>query len=211
MFGNNASMKKTLILSYTPRENSNTKKMLDFFIANNQDKTEITFVDLAEEAPDLLLKENLNLYVNRNFGGVALSEEEQKVLAKNDKLMNQLLETDFVVLASPMYNFTIPATVKAWFDAVIQAGKTFAYTETGLKGLCENTEALILMTSGSDFGIEPYKNVNFATPLLITSFDFLGISAQAINKFGMIQYQDKAEQMIEDAKEEITEISNQWY
>ncbi|WP_055436739.1 FMN-dependent NADH-azoreductase [Lacinutrix algicola] len=204
-------MKKTLILSYTPRDNSNTKKMLDFFIENNQDKTEITFVDLAEEAPDLLLKENLNLYVNRNFGGVELTNEEQKVLAKNDKMMQQLLDTDFVVLASPMYNFSVPATVKAWFDAVIQAGRTFTYTETGIKGLCENTKALVLMTSGSDFGIEPYKSVNFATPFLLTSFNFLGISAETINKFGMIQYADKSEQMIEDAKEEIKEVSNKWY
>jgi len=204
-------MKKTLILSYTPRENSNTKKMLDFFIENNQDKTEITFIDLAEEAPDLLLKENLNLYVNRNFGGVELTDEQQNVLAKNDKLTQQLLNTDFVVLASPMHNFSIPAPVKAWFDAVIQAGKTFTYTETGIKGLCENTKALVLMTSGSDFGIEPYKSVNFATPFLITAFDFLGVPAEAINKFGMIQYADKAEQMIEDAKEEIKVVSNKWY
>ena len=204
-------MKKTLILSYTPREGSNTKKMLDFFIENNQDKTEITFIDLAEEAPDLLLKENLNLYVNRNFGGVELTDEQQNVLAKNDKLTQQLLNTDFVVLASPMHNFSIPAPVKAWFDAVIQAGKTFTYTETGIKGLCENTKALVLMTSGSDFGIEPYKSVNFATPFLITAFDFLGVPAEAINKFGMIQYADKAEQMIEDAKEEIKVVSDKWY
>ncbi|MCL7764679.1 NAD(P)H-dependent oxidoreductase [Polaribacter sp. Z014] len=204
-------MKKTLILSYTPRDNSNTKKMLDFFIENNQNKTEITFVDLAEEAPDLLLKENLNLYVNRNFGGVALTDEQQKILAKNDKMMQQLLDTDYVVLASPMYNFSIPATVKAWFDAVIQAGKTFGYTETGVQGFCKNTKALILMTSGSDFGMEPYKSVNFATPFLITAFDFLGIPAEAINKFGMIQYADKSEQMIADAKEEIKNVSDKWY
>jgi len=204
-------MKKTLVISYTPRDNSNTKKMLDFFIEHNQDKTEIIIVDLAEDAPDLLLKENLNLYVNRNFGGIALTEEQQQVLVKNDKLMQQLLEADYVVLASPMYNFSIPATVKAWFDAVIQAGKTFAYTETGIKGLCENTKALILMTSGSDFGIQPYKDVNFATPFLITAFGFMGISAEAINKFGMAQYADKAEQMIRDAQEEIKNISNKWY
>jgi len=112
-------MKKTLIVNYTPRVNSNTKKMVDYFIESNKMKTEITFLDLTEETPDLLLKENLNLYVARNFGEAELTEEEQKVLAKNDRLMNQLLNTDFVVLATPMYNFTIPATVKAWFDAVI--------------------------------------------------------------------------------------------
>ena len=204
-------MKKTLILSYTPRENSNTKKMLDFFIENNQDKTEITFIDLAEEAPDLLLKENLNLYVNRNFGGVELTTEQQEVLAKNDKLTQQLLDADFVVLASPMYNFSVPATVKAWFDGVIQAGKTFTYTETGIKGLCENKQALILMTSGSDFGKEPYKSVNFATPFLKTSFNFLGISAEAINIFGTQQYADQFDEMLKDSKQKIELLSKKWY
>ena len=185
--------------------------MLDHFIESNQTKTEITFLDLAEEAPDLLLKENLNLYVARNFGGVELTEKQEEVLAKNDKMMNQLLETDYIVLASPMYNFTIPATVKAWFDGVIQAGKTFTYTETGLKGLCEGKQALILMTSGSDFAMEPYKSVNFATPLLITSFDFLGISAEAINAFGMVQYAERVEKIINDSKNKIDLLSERWY
>ena len=204
-------MKKTLIVNYTPRVDSNTKKMVDYFIEINKEKTEITFLDLTEETPDLLLKENLNLYVARNFGGVQLTDEQQKVLSKNDKMMNQLLDTDYVVLASPLYNFTIPATVKAWFDAVIQAGKTFTYTETGIKGLCENTKAVILMTSGSDFGKEPYAAVNFATPLLLTSFDFLGISAEAINSFGQIQYVDRAEELLSNSKSRIDELSNKWY
>ncbi len=204
-------MKKTLIVNYTPRVDSNTKKMVDYFIESNKAKTEITFLDLAEETPDLLLKENLNLYVARNFGGVELTEEQEKVLSKNDKMMNQLLDTDYIVLATPMYNFTIPATVKAWFDAVIQAGKTFAYTETGIKGLCENTQALILMTSGSDFGKEPYSSMNFATPLLMTSFNFLGISAEAINSFGQVAYADRAEELFENSKKSIDVLSEKWY
>ncbi|SFD15466.1 FMN-dependent NADH-azoreductase [Algibacter pectinivorans] len=204
-------MKKTLIVNYTPRVDSNTKKMVDYFIESNKMKTEITFLDLTEETPDLLLKDNLNLYVARNFGGVALSKDQQNVLSKNDKMMTQLLDTDFVVLASPMYNFTIPATVKAWFDAVIQAGRTFAYTDTGIKGLCENKQALILMTSGSDFDSEPYNKVNFATPLLLTSFGFIGIPAEAINSFGLVQYADKVEEMLANSKRKIDLLSKKWY
>ena len=204
-------MKKTLIVNYTPRIDSNTKKMVDYFIKKNKAKTEITILDLTEETPDLLLKENLNLYVARNFGGAKLTEEQQKVLSKNDKMTQQLLDTDFVVLATPMYNFTIPATVKAWFDAVIQAGKTFTYTENGIKGLCENTKALVLMTSGSDFGKEPYSTVNFATPLLLTSFDFLGITAEAINSFGQQQYEDKADELLANSKTKIDQLSKTWY
>ncbi len=204
-------MKRTLIVNYTPRENSNTKKMVDYFIERNKDKTDITILDLVEETPDLLLKENLNLVVARNFGGVELNEEQQKLLDKNDQLTNQLLETDYVVLVTPVYNYSLPATVKAWFDAVIQAGRTFTSSEKGLVGLCENTQALMLTTSGSDFTIEPLKSVNFATTLASACFRLLGIPTEAITVFGTQQYADKVEQLLEDSKDEINVLSEKWY
>lgn len=204
-------MKKTLIVNYTPRVNSNTKKMVDFFIELNKEKTDITILDLAVQPPDLLLQENLNLYVNRNFGGIELNEKEQKVLAKNDIMMNQLRNADFVVFACPMYNFSLPATVKAWFDGVIQAGETFVPTESGFKGLCENTQAMVLMTSGSDFGAEPLKSLNFATPLISACFDLIGIPCQTINVFGLQQHAHKLKEMLENANEEIKLISEKWF
>jgi len=204
-------MKKTLIVNYTPRENSNTKKMADYFIERNKDKTDITILDLTEDTPDLLLKDNLNLVVARNFGGVELNKEQQKLLNKNDQLTNQLLDTDYVVIVTPVYNYSLPATVKAWFDAVIQAGKTFAATEKGLVGLCENTQALVLTTSGSDFGKEPMKDLNFATPLASTCFNLMGISTEAITVFGTQQYADKVEELIEDSKSKIDSLSEKWY
>lgn len=204
-------MKKTLIVNYTPRENSNTKKMGDYFIQRNKEKTDITILDLTEETPDLLLKENLNPLVARNFGGVELNEAQQKLLAKNDQLTNQLLDTDYVVVVTPVYNYSLPATVKAWFDAIIQAGKTFAATEKGLVGLCENKQALVLTTSGSDFAMEPLKSINFATPLATACFDLLGIPTEAITVFGTQQYADKVEQLLEASKDEINVLSEKWY
>jgi len=67
------------------------------------------------------------------------------------------------------------------------------------------------MTSGSDFDREPYNAVNFATPLLLTSFDFIGISAEAINSFGQIQYADKSEELLADSKTRIDALSKKWY
>ncbi len=204
-------MKKTLIVNYTPRENSNTKKMLDYFITKNKDKTDFSILDLTKNTPDLLLNDNLNLVVARNFGGVELNEEEQKLLDKNDQLTNQLLDTDYVVVATPVYNYSLPATVKAWFDAVIQAGRTFAATEKGLVGLSVNTKALVLTTSGSDLGSEPMEKLNFATPLASACFDLMGISTESITVFGTQQYADKLESLIETSKKEIDLLSERWY
>lgn len=204
-------MKKTLIVNYTPREHSNTKKMVDYFIKKNSDKTEITFLDLTEVTPDLLLKDNLNLLVARNFGGVELNDEQEQLLAKNDGLTRQLLDTDYVVVVTPVYNYSLPATVKAWFDAIIQAGRTFAATDKGLVGLCENIQALVLTTSGSDLGAEPMKHLNFATPLASACFGLLGIKTDAISVFGTQQYADRLEQLLEASKGEIDAISERWY
>lgn len=205
-------MKKTLVVQYTPRVGSNTQKMLDYFIETNQDKTVITVLDLADNAPDLLLKDNLNPVVARNFGGVQLSDEQQKLLQKNDQLTEQLLATDYVVLATPVYNYSLPATVKAWFDAVIQAGKTFTATEKGLVGLAENTQAVMLTTSGSDFGMEPMKSINFATPLAATCFNLMGIaSEEPITVFGTQQYADTLDELLEASKSKIDALSQKWY
>ncbi|WP_394751015.1 FMN-dependent NADH-azoreductase [Spongiimicrobium salis] len=204
-------MKKTLIVSYTPRIDSNTKKLVDHFVARNASKTDITLLELSEEAPDLLLKENLNLYVQRNFAGLELNEQQQHVLAKNDKMRDQLLDADFIVLASPIYNMSVPATVKAWIDAIIQAGETFESTATGIMGLCENKKALVLMTSGSDFAIEPLKSVNFATTLASACLGLIGIPSETITAFGFQQYAHKSEKMIAHAKKEIDALSEKWY
>ncbi|WP_299434544.1 NAD(P)H-dependent oxidoreductase [uncultured Aquimarina sp.] len=204
-------MKKTLVISYTPRKNSNTKKLVDYFVEINADKTEISFVDLVKFPPDLLLRENLNLFVDRNSKGVTLNAKEQKILNHNDKMMQQVLDTDYIVVASPMYNFSLPATVKAWIDAIIQSGKTFTMTGMGPKGLCENKKALVLMTSGSDFAIEPLKSVNFATSLLSACFNFIGIPLESVNAFGLEQYPDELSKKLDKAKRKIQIVSKKWY
>ncbi len=58
------------MVSYTSRVDFSTEKLLKFFLEESKHKTKIDFLDLAKEAPDLLIKENLNLMVKRNIGGI---------------------------------------------------------------------------------------------------------------------------------------------
>lgn len=205
-------MKKTLVINYTPRQGSNTKKMVDHFIDRNKEKTEITIVDLTESTPDLLLKDNLNPMVARNFAGIAPSEDQQKLLDKNDQFADQIMDTDYIVLVTPVYNYSLPATVKAWFDAIIQPGKTLAMTEKGLVGLSENTKAVLLTTSGGDLASDSMKHLELATPLVKACFDLLGITTEeAISVFGTQQYADTLDELLEASKEEINTLSDKWY
>jgi FMN-dependent NADH-azoreductase len=60
----------------------------------------------------------------------------------------EFIAADAVVIAAPMYNFTVPTQLKAWIDRVAVAGQTFRYTEAGPEGLCGGKKVVIVSTSG---------------------------------------------------------------
>jgi FMN-dependent NADH-azoreductase len=116
---------KTLIVSYIPRnERSNTKKLLDAF-REEVGISEVEELDLLVDVPDMYIENSLLAYINRSFLGQELIPYEEKLLSKMDRMAYRLKSTEIVVVAFPMYNFSMPAIVKAWFDSVIQNGITF--------------------------------------------------------------------------------------
>ena len=60
----------------------------------------------------------------------------------------EFIAADAVVIAAPMYNFTIPTQLKAWIDRIAVAGQTFRYTEAGPEGLCGGKKLVIVSTAG---------------------------------------------------------------
>jgi FMN-dependent NADH-azoreductase len=81
-------------------------------------KTPLTFVDLDWIAGAFSPPEQHN-------------ENHKRAIALSDELVSELIEADEIVLATPMYNFAVPAALKAWVDHVVRAGKTFRYTAAG--------------------------------------------------------------------------------
>ncbi|EZH74109.1 hypothetical protein ATO12_14640 [Aquimarina atlantica] len=201
-------MKKTLVVSYAPRKGSYTKELVDEFIKLADSKTEITFLDLVASPPDLLLDDNLNLIL---YGGQPeYTAEEKERLSNHFQLIQQVLDADNIVLASPMYNFSLPATVKAWIDTIVVIDKTFAVTEDGgYKGLCEGKKALILAVAGGDYAEETVQE--YFSPTIKRNFEFMGIPSEQISAFGVTQYQEKVGTIIATAKTEISKVVEQWY
>ena len=202
-------MKKTLIVSYTPREGSNTKKLLDYFVSQISGKTEVELLDLAEKAPAMLLNDEVNAYVKRNFGGQELSAHEAKILEPIDKMCQQVLDADYVVLAYPIYNFTFPGPVKCWFDAVLQSGKTFKYTEKGFEGLLNGKKALAITTSGGDYTSN--SAWDFSTPLVHGEFEFMGMEAKVVTAGGMSMDEARSKDSLEKAMTKLEHIANEWF
>lgn len=58
---------------------------------------------------------------------------QQQEVAGNEATLQQFLDSDVLVIGAPMYNFTIPTQLKAWFDRILIAGRTFRYSKRALK------------------------------------------------------------------------------
>jgi FMN-dependent NADH-azoreductase len=77
-----------------------------------------------------------------------LTSEQTETLAVSTKLIQEIKEADTLVIGVAMYNFGIPASLKAWVDLVCRAGHTFEYTEKGPNGLMARKRAIVVIASG---------------------------------------------------------------
>jgi FMN-dependent NADH-azoreductase len=90
-----------------------------------------------------------------------------------EALVAELQAADTLVIGAPIYNFGVPAALKAWIDQVARAGVTFRYSETGPVGLLSGKRAFIVAASG---GTEAGGGMDFATGYLRHVLGFLGIA-----------------------------------
>lgn len=101
------------------------------------------------------------------------SAEQKQALSESDQLVAELLNSDVLVIGVPIYNFGIPASLKAWIDMVARARKTFRYTDKGPVGLLEGKKAYLLVASG---GVAVDSPLDYAVPYLRHALGFLGIT-----------------------------------
>ncbi len=101
------------------------------------------------------------------------SEHHRKTLSYSDELVAELQDADVLVIGAPIYNFSVPAVLKAWIDMVARARLTFRYTETGPRGLLTGKKAYVVVPSG---GVPVGSEMDFATPYLRHALAFIGIT-----------------------------------
>ena len=99
--------------------------------------------------------------------------KQAQLAAIADTLIAELQAADTIVFSVPVYNFGVPAVVKAWADLVARAGTTFAYTSDGPKGLLEGKKAYIAAASG---GTPMGSDMDFMSSWLKFFLGFLGIT-----------------------------------
>jgi FMN-dependent NADH-azoreductase len=84
----------------------------------------------------------------------------------SDRLVDELMMSDLLVIACPMWNFGIPSSLKAWIDYVVRAGKTFNYAGAGVEGLAKGKKAILVLASGGVFSEGPWKSWDSVEPYL---------------------------------------------
>ncbi|MGY2737342.1 FMN-dependent NADH-azoreductase [Sphingomonas sp. UYP23] len=94
---------------------------------------------------------------------------------RSKTLVDELKAADVVVIGSPMYNFSVPSTLKAWIDHIAIAGQTFHYTPEGPKGLL-TAKAYLALSSGGIYSQGPFAGAEHLATYLTAILGFLGIS-----------------------------------
>jgi FMN-dependent NADH-azoreductase len=163
-----------------------TTRMLATEVVNTirTDDTRVIVRDLTEHVP--------TVYSHFDLGAIhagGTSEVELAALAEGDALIDELIGADVVVIAAPLYNFTIPASLKLWIDKVARAGRTFAYSEDGPKGLLENKRAIVVIASG---GVPLGSPMDYASPYMKFVLGFVGITDVTIIEASRMNFEPEA-------------------
>ena len=117
-------------------------------------------------------------WVAANFTPAADRSEAQNArLAQSDALVAELQAADTIVIGLPVYNFGVPAALKAWIDLIARAGVTFRYTAEGPEGLLTGKKVIVAFASG---GVQLGSDYDFALTYLRHVLGFVGLTDVSI-------------------------------
>ncbi|PSV43145.1 FMN-dependent NADH-azoreductase [Photobacterium indicum] len=138
-------------------------------------------------------------------GGDTLTARQEEALALSDMLINELQNSDTIVIAAPMYNFSVPTQLKNWFDIIARAGVTFSYTENGPVGLITGKKVIVVTTRG---GMHKDGPTDTMVPYLKTILGFIGLTdVEFVYGEALAMGDDMAAKGITDAKSALDKIS----
>ncbi len=134
--------------------------------------------------------------------------EQQAAIAVSNELVDELLAADELLIGAPMYNFTVPASLKAWIDQIVRVGRTFEYPS--YKGLVSGkTATIITARGGAGYGPgEAMAHLDAEVPYLKSILGFIGITEVAVVYVGSLAGSDEVRQgSLEKAQSEVQKLA----
>ncbi|MES2426963.1 MAG: NAD(P)H-dependent oxidoreductase [Bacteroidota bacterium] len=176
-------MKKVLVVNSSARTlRSQSRKLTEVFIDHYQSIHNNSLINYRElgnaEVPHI--NEN---WITASFKAEGTrTEEDKQILKISDTYIAELREADFIIIGSPMYNWSIPSTLKAYIDQILRVNETFKLDRTNMQhpyvGLLENKTLFLLLSRGEqgyDKG-EYNEYLDFQSTYLKAVFNIIGIS-----------------------------------
>jgi len=156
--------------------------------------------DLAADPVPHLTAERFQAFLSQPEARTA---EQKAVSEYSDALIEELRNADTVVFAVPMYNFSVPSTLRAYFDHIARAGVTFRYTANGPEGLLKGKTAYVFITRGGIYS----GGVDTQTPYLKQFLAFIGITdVKFVYAEGLGMGDDVRQQALNAAHQAIGEL-----
>lgn len=199
-------MKKILHIIATPRaEESRTLKVsgafLESFVKNNPNCI-VDELNVADESlPGLTVKVIHGKYIL--LGGGELTQKVKDAWNPIERHIQRFLSAEAYLISAPMWNFSIPYTLKQYIDIIVQPKYLFQYTSQGIEGLVKNRKMLVITSRGGDYSQgSAFNAYDFQEPYLRAVFGFIGIkditfiNAQPMDALG----QEEQNKKIEEAK-----------
>lgn len=163
-----------VINSSAAREGSVSRTLVEETVARLLDADPLARVvrrDLGENPVPHLTTGTLN-----GVRGTPHSPAEREARALSDQLIAELRAADTIVIGAPMYNFGVTTGLRAWFDHVLRAGETFAYSSAGPKGLLGGKRVIVIESRGGLYSEGPAAAIDFQEPYLRHLLGFIGIT-----------------------------------
>lgn len=168
-------MTKLLVVETSPRgDHSISRNMTRRFVAEwraAHPDGEVVHRDLMETNLQFISAPWLQAYFTPSEQH---STEMKAELSLSDELVGELLACDHLVIATPVYNYNVPAVLKAWIDSIVRKGLTLGFDG---KGLVVGKTATVLMASGGVYTEgSPIRDRDIATQYLRLALGVIGIT-----------------------------------
>jgi len=135
------------------------------------------------------------------------SEEQQTKVNYSDSLIAEIQAADTLVIALPMYNFSVPSMLKAWIDHISRAGVTFKYTTAGAEGLLQDKKVYLVSAMG---GVHEIGQTDFLRPYMKLIMGFIGLNdVDFITAAGLNMGDQRRAQGLAEARAEIKNLVSQ--
>lgn len=200
-------MKTILSIEASPRGSQSASRKLAASLIEGLRRDnpglELFHRDLSQDPPAHLSAESISGFFSP---ADTRSPAQAAAVRQSDELVDELIAADAVVISAPVWNFGLPASLKAWIDQVARAGRTFQYSATGPQGLLADKPVYVIKASGGVFSEGPSQAYDFFEGHLRHVLGFLGLKNVTFIRAEGLSLPGQAQARLQKAQDQVSEI-----